>query len=265
MRCRTARRKFLGCEILYREACKLAAESAARVDVEFLPKGLHDLETDEMRRRIQERIDQADRDGYERILLGYARCNDGVAGLAARGVPLVIPRAHDCISLFFGSRDEYRRQFDAEPGTYYMTTGWAERNEGWEFGAAQVPAARGIMAKLGLDESFEQMVARYGRDNAEYILSQLGNWKEHYRRMLYLEMGICDEREHIARAAELAAENGWRFERQPGSLGLLARLFEGPWDDDFVVVEPGQVIQPRSGERILDAADPQNPDSKETE
>ena len=48
----TAQRKlkFIGCEIIYREACHLAAMSANRVDVQFLRKGLHDLETATMLR-----------------------------------------------------------------------------------------------------------------------------------------------------------------------------------------------------------------------
>ena len=70
--------------------------------------------------------------GYEAILLGYARCNDGVAGVTARQVPLVIPRAHDCITFFFGSRETYKKYFDRYPGTYYMTTGWAKQH-GWRF------------------------------------------------------------------------------------------------------------------------------------
>ncbi len=35
------RLKFIGCEIIYREACWLAATSPELVDVEFLRKGLH--------------------------------------------------------------------------------------------------------------------------------------------------------------------------------------------------------------------------------
>ena len=106
---RTNKLKFIGCEIVYREACHLAAVAPGRVDVEFLRKGLHDLETADMAQRIQAAIDAVEAEGgYDAILLGYARCNDGLAGVTARSVPLVIPRAHDCITLFFGSRGPTR-------------------------------------------------------------------------------------------------------------------------------------------------------------
>ncbi|HTZ51406.1 MAG TPA: DUF1638 domain-containing protein, partial [Spirochaetia bacterium] len=107
------RRKFIGCEIIYREACWLAATSPLLVDVEFLRKGLHDLETQDMVSRVQAAIDAVDPyANYEAILLGYARCNDGLVGVTARDIPLVLPRAHDCITFFFGSRSAYRGYFD---------------------------------------------------------------------------------------------------------------------------------------------------------
>jgi len=85
------RLKFIGCEIIYREACALAASGPHRVDVEFLLKGLHDLPREDMLAKIQAVVDAANPEvGYEAVLLGYARCNDGLVGLKARQIPLVI-------------------------------------------------------------------------------------------------------------------------------------------------------------------------------
>ena len=93
--------KFIGCEIIYREACYLVAISSTQIDVEFLRKGLHDLETTDMVSKIQATIDFVDPEaGYDAILLGYARCNDGLVGVTARSIPLVVPPAHDCVTFF---------------------------------------------------------------------------------------------------------------------------------------------------------------------
>ncbi len=186
--------RFIGCEILYREACWLAATSPHRVDVEFLAKGLHDVPRQDMLAKLQATVDAVPADrGYEAILLGYARCNDGVAGLRARSLPLVVPRAHDCITFFFGSRRAYQDYFDQHPGTYYLTSGWAERNEFGASGCAR-PAygIEGVMSKLGLAEPYEGMVEKYGKDNADFIVESMGGWLRHYTRCLYLEMGVCD-------------------------------------------------------------------------
>ncbi len=246
--------KFIGCEIIYREACLLAAKSPHRIDVEFLPKGLHDLETPDMVAKLQAAVDAVDRQrGYEAILLGYARCNDGLVGVTARDIPLVIPRAHDCISFFFGSRRAYKDYHDACPGTYFMTSGWSERNEFGEGDYSQ-PAygLRGVMDKLGLADTYEQLVEKYGKENAEFISQTLGDWRKNYSRLLYLEMGVCDEREFIERARRLAEESGWLFERREGDWSLLEKLFFGRWDEDFVIVPPGGRIIARNDERVLD-------------
>ena len=257
----TRKLKFIGCEIVYREACYLAATSPSQVDIEFLRKGLHDLETPDMLSRIQAAVDSVDpAAGYEAILLGYARCNDGLVGVQARGIPLVIPRAHDCITFFFGSRTAYRQYFDAHPGTYYLTTGWSERNfnvssddsKGLSEYARPAYGQQGVMAKLGLTESYEEMVRKYGKENADFLTATLGDWMKNYDRFLYLRLDICNEDPYIEAARRDAAERGWQLSVQKGSLSLLAKLFNGPWDDDFVVVPPGGRIVARNDERVLD-------------
>ena len=200
--------------------------------------------------------------GYDGIVLGYARCNDGLVGLTARTIPLVIPRAHDCITLFFGSRARFRAHFDAHPGTYYLTTGWTERNFGGSPGSPEGlsgydrPAygREGVMAKLGLTESYAEMVEKYGQDSADFLIASLGDWTRHYDRLLYLAMGVCDETAHVEEARREAEARGWTFQVEQGDLALLAKLVNGPWDDDFVVVPPGHRIVARDDELVLDVA-----------
>src|ERR1035437_7075587 len=90
------RLKLISCEVLYREMCDSIARSPHQVDVEFLPKGLHDLGGAEMRSRLQEAVDRAGPSQYEAVLMGYSLCGNGLLGLAARAIPIVVPRAHDC-------------------------------------------------------------------------------------------------------------------------------------------------------------------------
>ncbi|MFP3937780.1 MAG: DUF1638 domain-containing protein [Phycisphaerae bacterium] len=243
-----ARKKlmFIGCDVMYREACALAARSPHRVDLRFLPKSMHD-DSDAMRRDIQEAVDAVDPEqGYHAILLGYGRCNDGVVGVCARQIPLVVPRAHDCITLFFGSREAFRENFESEPGTYYMTTGWYERSPG-----EGLEDQSGIK-HLPLVESYDELVRKYGRDNADYIAETLGNWSQKYSRMLYLEMGVTDEEPIIASAQAEARGRGWRFERRKGDWTLLEKFFYGGWDENFVVVPAGGEIVSCNDDRILD-------------
>ena len=53
MRC-----KLISCEVLFREMCDACSRSPHQLDVEFLPKGLHDLGGKAMAVRLQEAVDR---------------------------------------------------------------------------------------------------------------------------------------------------------------------------------------------------------------
>lgn len=245
------RLKFIGCEIVFREVCLLAAQSRNVVDLEFLAKGLHDMERGEMQGRIQDRIDAVEPDRYSAVLLGYGRCSDGVVGLRAGAVPLVIPRAHDCITFFLGSKERYREYFDSHPGTYFRTSGWIER---------QFVREPGVMAKLGLDKTYEEYVREYGRENADFIWQSVAAWQQNYDRLVFIDTGVGVELRYAERVHAEAEEKGWTFERLDGNLQLLKRFLDGDWSDaDFVVVPPGATIISRDDARVLDAAPSNDP------
>jgi hypothetical protein len=224
--------------------CLLASKASNIIDIEFVRKGLHNLPTTEMVEDLQKRVDATDPEVYEAILLGYARCNDGVVGLQARDIPLVIPRAHDCITLLLGSRRCYQEYFDKHPGTYFRSSGWLERDFASE---------DGIMTRLGLDKTYQQYVEQYGQENADMIMQFADSWKKHYDRIAFIEMGVANDPYYEQLARQEAKEKGWHFDKLAGDLNLLAKMLEADWpEDEFVVVQPGQKISPRNDESVLD-------------
>jgi len=124
--------KLLACEILRREIDALTKDSPHQIDVEFLPAELHVIGRVRMKNRLSEYLAAVNEDGYDALLLGYALCSGGIVGLSAGKIPLIVPRAHDCITLFLGSRARYQDYFFANGGTYFMTTGYNALNDGIE-------------------------------------------------------------------------------------------------------------------------------------
>ena len=120
--------KIIACEISFREICMAAAQSVNVAELEFLTQGYHD-NPDIGRALLQEKIDSVENGKYDAILLGYALCNNMLVGLKTDNVPLVIPRAHDCITFFFGSKEQYMEYYNSRPGTYYYTSGWLEHRK----------------------------------------------------------------------------------------------------------------------------------------
>jgi hypothetical protein len=236
---------LISCEVFYREMCAAVARSPNQVDVRFLPKGLHDLGCLPMRQRIQSAVDGVEESRYDAVLLGYGLCNNGLAGLEARTVPLVLPRAHDCITLFLGGSDRYLRYFQDNPGVYFKTTGWMERGEAGELSQLS------IQRKNGMDATFEELVEKSGEENARFLHEELSQ-KKHYRKLTFIEMGVEPNESFEAQSRADASSRGWEFEKVRGDISLIQRMVDGHWNErEFLVVQPGHRIAAQFNEKIV--------------
>lgn len=240
----------VACEVFYREICLVLAGSPHVTDVVFLPKGMHD-KPPEMRAALQEKIDSVFAGTTDAVLLGFGLCGNVASGLVARHVPLVVPRAHDCITLFLGSRERYEAEHQAQPGTYYYSCASFERSAS--------PEGSGSLGTGGSNKTKEQRceeyVTKYGEDNARYLLEMESSWAANYTRAAYVQIPEFDFLGYAYRTAEIAQRLGLRFETVAGSLTLLEDLVSGNWrEKDFVVVPPGHVLVPSYDEGILKTA-----------
>ncbi|MBI3959404.1 MAG: hypothetical protein HY328_11415, partial [Chloroflexi bacterium] len=66
-----------------------------------------------------------------------------------------------------------------------------------------------------------------------------------------IDNGIGDGRPVEAQARKQATERGWLFQRVTGDLVLIRRLLAGDWEEDFLVLAPGQESAMTYDEQVI--------------
>jgi hypothetical protein len=210
-----ARRRVVACATVIEE---MLPHLPGDVPYEVLDFGLH-LKPQDLKRVLQDKIDEASRQA-EVVLLGYGLCSMAVVGLRATTATVVVSRSDDCIAIFLGSCDAYKQQAHKEPGTYYLTKGWIEVGDS--------PFSE-----------HEKLVAKYGEAKAMRMMKLT---LKNYTRLAFINTGdynLENYRDYARRAGE---KFDLRYEEIDGSPALVKKLIAGPWDDEFVVVSPGETI-----------------------
>jgi hypothetical protein len=211
----TARRRVIACATVIEEMLPLLP---ADVPYEELDFGLH-VNPQKLKEVLHKKIGEASQQA-DVLLLGYGLCSMAVVGLRATTATLVIPRTDDCIAIFLGSCNAYREQARKEPGTYYLTKGWIE--------AGDTPF-----------EQHQKLVEKFGEEKAEYVT---GLMLKNYKRLAFINTGQYEIERYRAYSRATAEKFGLRFEEIEGSPNLVRKMLFGPWDDEFVVVSPGETI-----------------------
>lgn len=251
--------KVIACEIAFREITHLAATCPNLLDLEFITQGLHDV-PQTGGSRIQACLDAVPEGKYDAVLLGYGLCGNLIRGITARRSKLVVPRAHDCITWFLGSKQRYAEVSQQRTGTYFYTSGWLEclrrRGETSQPGdATYLPTRAGIAGNIRA--AFEGWVKKYGEERAQHLLSRIDRFTEHYTHAALIDFQFAQSLRLDEQVKRVAASRGWQYEQIPGDLSLLRRWLAGEWDtEDFLVVQPGESIAASYDESILKSEPP---------
>ena len=117
--------RVIGCGIMKEELTHAPSDGVSFI---FLEQSLHRT-PQKMKETIQEEINKADMREGNSIILSYGLCSNGIVGIKASHQSIIIPKVHDCITLFLGSNERYFEEHKKEPGTYYLTKGWIEEKK----------------------------------------------------------------------------------------------------------------------------------------
>ena len=75
--------------------------------------------------------------------------------------------------------------------------------------------------------------------------------EEELDRLAFIRMGIEGENPFCEMARKEAEEKGWTFDEVKGSMKMLHQLIYGEWDDQFLVLDPGQTVQATHDHKII--------------
>jgi hypothetical protein len=194
--------------------------------VTFLDYGLH-ANPKNLRKTLQAAIDEIKTPSL--IALGYGLCGNGLKDIQSGIHTLLLPKTEDCIAIFLGSDEAYRKEFNAHPGTYYLTGGWLE--------AGSDPL-----------KEYEKYVEKYGQKTADFVMNE--QYKNYKRLALvgHSEEDLAQYRERAMQVAEYCKQWGMDYCEIRGSDSYLRRLAAVATDlsqagDAFLVVPPGGKIE----------------------
>ncbi len=189
----------------------------------FMDQGLHRV-PQKMPVILQDIIDKvAQGDKVEHIILGYGLCSNGVVGLEAPLQGLLIPKAHDCIAFFLGSKEAHEKHFNKYPGTYYLTKSWIDNQKD----------------PLGL--MINEYTERVGREDAEWAIKEETKNYSHIAFINTLKEGAGPYRE---RAKENARYFNKNYQELEGSSDFIMKMLHGPYNSKhFVEIPRGQEVR----------------------
>ena len=195
------------CAVLELEIERLVQDAPWVVHLEKMEQGLHN-EPDRLRVELQEAIDRVEAESdAEVIVLGYGLCCRGTEGLTTTRCRLVIPRAHDCITLLLGSKERYAAYVAEHPGTYWYSPGWNKHH---------TPPGKERYEKLR-----KEYVDKYGEDNADYLMECEQHWFKAYDRATYVHLSIGATDQDKAYTRDCADWLKWGYDEQVGDPALV--------------------------------------------
>ncbi len=212
-----ASKTIIACESL-RDSLEKHHQEQKGVQLVFLSQELH-RQPKKLHLCLQDAINRHATQ-TEQIVLGYGLCCNATARLKAPQIGLVIPRVHDCISLYMGGKEKYFQLFRKYPGTYFLTPAWI-RNQKDPLGAME-----------------NEYTRRVGKEMArEAMETELKN----YNYIAFINENTKNTNLYRERAKENAAYFNMKYLEIDGDDSFIKKILEGPYHQkEFVILNPNE-------------------------
>ncbi len=209
--------KVIACEVMQAEIEKLMP--IPERDFEFVSMDFH-LYPQKLKVELQRLIDASQ--NYQKIILAFGLCGGAANGLISKTSELIIPRVHDCISIFMCSDTCRACDFKSEIGTFYLSNGW-------------------MITEKSILADYRRIYDRLGEKKAKRMLEKM---YDGYKKVLFIETSAEPKDEVIEQSREIAKLFEAEYKTVKGEIGFIEKIITGPWDEDnFITLLPRQEIR----------------------
>lgn len=236
---------LLACDVFSEEIEAFGGESPPWAELVYLEMGLHDR-PDDLRTVVQLKIGELESTNREKgrklshVVLAYGMCGNGLIGVQSESATLVIPRAHDCISVFIGCTEKHQEMVRTAPDQYFYSPGWIR--------GKRVPGP-------DREKELRKVYSERYDDDEEMVEELIEADREafgHYKHAAYIDLTNNVEAEKTCQ--DCARFMGWGFRRLESDPTWLRTLIFGQWDDPRILqVEPGCRIALSDGQVVSQA------------
>ena len=206
---------ILSCPTLRGELQSALAAASSEAVVYFIPRRLHSVPK-ELHEYLQDMIDHFY--NVDKIVLCVSGCGGGTAGLRAASSKLIVPRTRDCLDILLSG--DSLASLERDISGVYFTESWMECTK---------------ESEIDLDKLTEKM----GREGAEDYLRRLYNT---CNKFYIIDTGCYNVRAVEEYVAPLVKILSGTMKILHGEYGILHKIAEERFDEDFVVVSPGGKI-----------------------
>jgi len=207
---------LLACPTLKREITVIMQEEGLNYPVFYLPDELH-LMPEHLNAWLCDFIPRLVNVDY--LLMPMGLCGNGTLGVPSVNATLVLPKCQDCISLLLSETclaDVERPVYD-----YFFTDSWLD-------------------FERSFTNEFSLTVEKYGQKTADSLMKMMF---KHYQYFSYIDSGYGDYESAVAKAKPLADLVDVEIRRLKGNFGVLRKMLKLEFDDDFLLVGPGETVQ----------------------
>lgn len=209
-------RTLIACSMMEDEIKNVLEQQNIQIPVVWINRGFHNT-PEKLKAELQKQINLLQ--NQDDILLAFGLCGNGTEGVFSRNTRLILPRFDDCINLMLCTGKRTSRAL-TRTDSLYLTRGWTLDDE-------------------AILQQYEIIKKQYDEEMCGIIMETM---YEHYHAITVIDTGCYDTVPVLDYAKQAASILNLDAEMTDGSNQILHKLLTGEWDENFIILEPGEQI-----------------------